>query len=599
MSIATELSRIQADRDTIRSKLVEMGLATNTDKLDALATAISGIVNKGAVQVEIVEGQSYTIPAGYHNGSGTVVALTDESGEAEKYKLQQKTVTPTKSQQSVTKDEGFYGLSSVTVNPIPDAYQNVSSVTATAGNVLTGKIFVTADGTVTTGTMKNNGAVSKTLDVTTISYTIPTGYHSGSGKVTIVLEEKSATPTKSTQTISPTSGKVLSKVTVNPIPDNFIDTTDADAVAADILDGKFAYVDGVKVEGTMPNNGAVTQTLTTSTTSYTVPAGYHNGSGKVSITTENKSATPTESSQTITPSTGKVLKQVTVNAIPKTYANTTGATATAGNLLTGTTAYGSGKDSSGNTVAALIEGSMPNNGAQNITAKPSSTATDLTIKAGYHSGSGKVSVSAKALEIAPTKQSQSFSSGDDYYHSVSVSAIPAEYQVVTNVTATAADVLDGKVIVDATGAEIEGTMPNNGAISKTLTTGTTSYTVPAGYTSGGKVSITTETKTATPTKSTQNITPSSGKVLSKVTVNSIPAAYQDVTNVTATAADVLTGTKIVDATGIVVDGAMPNNGAITGEIDGLTNRVFEIAPGYTSGGTVFLTNDIEDALAAI
>lgn len=599
MSIATELSRIQADRDTIRAKLVEMGLATNTDKLDALATAISGIVVQGAVQIEIVEGKTANIPAGWHNGSGTVSALSDTTGDSEKYKLQQKTVTPTKSQQSVTQDEGFYGLSSVTVNPIPDAYQNVSSVTAAAGNVLTGKIFVAADGTVTTGTMKNNGAVSKTLDVTTISYTIPTGYHSGAGKVTIVLEEKSATPTKSTQTISPTSGKVLSKVTVNPIPDNFIDTTDADAVAADILDGKFAYVDGVKVEGTMPNNGAVTQTLTTSTTSYTVPAGYHNGSGKVSITTENKSATPTESSQTITPSTGKVLKQVTVNAIPKTYANTTGATAVAGNILTGTTAYGSGKDSSGNTVAALIEGSMPNNGAQNITAKPSSTATDLTIKAGYHSGSGKVSVSAKALEVAPTKQAQSFSSGDNYYHSVAVSAIPAEYQVVTNVTATAADVLDGKVIVDATGAEIEGTMPNNGAVSKTLTTGTTSYTVPAGYTTGGTVKLVTETKTATPTKSTQNITPSSGKVLSKVTVNPIPAAYQDVTNVTAEAVDVLAGKVIVGADGTEITGSMPNLGFMSGTIDGLTSTSFSVPMGYITGVSVTLTSDIEDALAAI
>ena len=41
--------------------------------------------------------------------------------------------------------------------------------------------------TVTTGTMSNNGAVSKTLDVTSISYTIPKGYHTGMGKVQIVL----------------------------------------------------------------------------------------------------------------------------------------------------------------------------------------------------------------------------------------------------------------------------------------------------------------------------------------------------------------------------------------------------------------------------
>lgn len=290
MSIATEISRIQTDRNTIRDKLIELGMATTTSNLTALAAAIEDIVNRGAVQVEIVEGTSYTIPAGYHNGSGTVKALTDTSGEAETYKVQAKTITPTKSQQSVTPDTGYYALSSVTVNAIPEAYQNVSSVTATAADVLTGKVFVTANGTVTTGTMVNNGAVSKTLDGTTVSYTIPAGYHNGSGKVTITLETKTVTPTKSTQTVTPTSGKVLSKVTVNPIPSNYIDTTDADAVAGNILDGKFAYVNGVKIEGSMPNNGAMNKSIDGLTsTSVSIPSGYTSG-GKVSLTGDIESA---------------------------------------------------------------------------------------------------------------------------------------------------------------------------------------------------------------------------------------------------------------------------------------------------------------------
>ena len=54
MSISTELSRIQSDRNTIRAKLVELGMATSVDKLDALATAIEGIVNRGRVSVEIL-----------------------------------------------------------------------------------------------------------------------------------------------------------------------------------------------------------------------------------------------------------------------------------------------------------------------------------------------------------------------------------------------------------------------------------------------------------------------------------------------------------------------------------------------------------------
>ena len=247
MSIATEISRIQSNKTTIRAKLVELGMATNPDNLDKLAAAIESLVNQGAVSVTVTEGKTYTIPAGYHNGSGTVTAVSDAEGDAEMYRLQSKSATPTKKQQSITPDSGYYGLSDVTVAPIPDAYQDVTSVTAVAAEVLTGKIIVAADGAIITGTMTNNGAVEKTLDVTTITYTIPKGYHSGTGTVKIALETKTVTPTKSAQDITPTTGKVLSKVTVAAIPDNYVDTSDADAVAANILDNKTAYVKGSNV----------------------------------------------------------------------------------------------------------------------------------------------------------------------------------------------------------------------------------------------------------------------------------------------------------------------------------------------------------------
>ena len=127
------------------------------------------------------------------------------------------------------------------------------------------------------------------------------------------------------------------------------DSGDATATVAEILSGKTAYANGSKLTGTMTNNGGVTGEITDVDTPYSIPSGYHDGSGTVNIAaTEKAKLTPQNIRQgitilgvegtmssteglkpqqkTVTPKTTQqvvvpdesynALSQVTVNAIP-------------------------------------------------------------------------------------------------------------------------------------------------------------------------------------------------------------------------------------------------------------------------------------------
>ena len=149
-----------------------------------------------------------------------------------------------------------------------EKWKDVSQVTASAANVLAGTYIVTNQGRIQ-GTMKNNGNVAGTISTKDGNYTIPTGYHSGSGTVKISDTEKAKiipANIKKGVTILGQTGTCEAGTTTSGT-----DTTDATASASDIRSGKTAYVNGRKLTGTIPNQAA--QTITPGTTDKTISSG--------------------------------------------------------------------------------------------------------------------------------------------------------------------------------------------------------------------------------------------------------------------------------------------------------------------------------------
>lgn len=138
--------------------------------------------------------------------------------EKSDYNLQEKEVNPTSQIQDVVADEDYDGLSKVVVNAIA-VQEKTAKATTTQQEVLPDSNYV--------------------LSKVTIS--------------PIINQEKSVTPTKQNQTITADQNyDGLSQVNVGAIPNNYIDTTDADATSINIRDSKTAYVNGTKITGTLP-----------------------------------------------------------------------------------------------------------------------------------------------------------------------------------------------------------------------------------------------------------------------------------------------------------------------------------------------------------
>lgn len=303
-----------------------------------------------------------------------------------------------------------------------------------------------------------------------------------------------------------------------------IDLSDTTATVNDVLSPKKFYNSG----GTLVTGNIATKTdanLSASGATVTVPAGYYAQQYTKSIA-DGELATPT-----INTSTGVVTASVGTAG----YINTSGTSKTlslstqAGTTITPTTSEQTAVVAGKYTTGAVKVGAIQ---TQTKSATPSASSQTISPDSGKFLSSVTVNaVPTQTKYVTPSTNSQTVSpDSGKFLSSVTVSAIPAKYVDTTGVEASQVEILDGytAIGIDETSGSamlIEGSMPNNGSLgTTTLTTTTTSKTIPAGYTSGGTVNVSLQSKTVTPSSSQQTVSPDVGKLLSSVIVN----AFDDI-----------------------------------------------------------------------
>ncbi len=570
-------------------------VATMTLPTSASSSATSGYISKATIGRSTAD-QYINIPTGYNTAGAYYKVSAVANGSAG---------TPTAAKGTVSNN-------TISITP------SVTNITGyITGGTKSGTAVSVSASELVSGTLSIN--TNGTKDVTNyaaVNVNVPTG-------ATINNQNKTVTPTTSTQTIEAdvdsNNYTGLGAVTVNPIPSNYITTSDANATASQILLNRTAYVNGSKVTGSMPNNGATGGTITTQGGTYSIPAGYTSGG---TVTASLSASTITNgvlNVATVTEATGDYGVQASIT-IPAGYYNTTTlskvlstvlpAPATAisiSQMLAGYQAY--------NNEGQLLTGTMTNQ--EDWGATLDQTTTNVTIPAGYHDGTGTVSHAtvtvpnpsfsfnaSTGVVTASNTWTRGFTTNTSYSNTYTVSAMTLPTSAATTSSGTAKATITRSTATryinipvgynntaahyvisavangSATGpSSVSGTGATVSAGSNTLTFSKTISITPVitttGYISAGTATNATVQLTATvATKSAATITPST-------------------TNQTISAGTYLTGAQTIAGDADLVAGNIKAgvnifnvNGTFTSDATATASDIVSSKTAYVNGSKV-------------
>ena len=315
--IATLIAAINNNKVRIRNRLHDWEIDGMSPEelanLESIADAVENITYLFPQTVEITEGSSYTIPAGYHNGRGQVVVKildADGDGEHDSYKLASlENITPTTTSQTFSIPEGYYGFKAFKVKAIPSNYKDTTGVTqtATSDKVLAGEMVIGRNDQgeiiLIAGSMQNHSSENN-LEITPLDYASQTVYGDNIYDITLVegyYNENAVRVFATTcapefnpagQTIEATD-KFFDKVVIPKVPDTGI-TKDK------VVYGQKYYNNGAEQVGEMAEIEGKTTLISQTDHSKDsenrrltpIPEGYHDGTGKIGIKVETKEIDP-------------------------------------------------------------------------------------------------------------------------------------------------------------------------------------------------------------------------------------------------------------------------------------------------------------------